>query len=329
VQATLTTVNDSNQPSQSDSEAEISAAVNIDGYDNNNNPPIIINTINDNNIDISNNNSTSPPSTPSTTTSQPQSFDSTIFNNTVPSDKDCMPAILIDTVIIDSNQASQSETKSSDVNIDDHNDVNMYDDNATDINNNNNNNSNNNKWTSIHLTRSSAIPTHPFFTSLPKRSGYRARHLVECYLPTASMCSCQRFPMLSHQLPSSTTYSATTTIPDELDHLCISCIKEFCISGPAVSVLKRYWTRELEAVHAAYYERFYTEEELEDIKETEHVEYRIEKTLDKAILLCKKHGYERIGWKSRYTEEELKRLYAKWGWKRKYTKEEEEYLGRT
>jgi hypothetical protein len=195
------------------------------------------------------------------------------------------------TAAVDDSKTSQLQAKMNDNSIDNEHD-----------NNDINNNSNNNKWTHTSIrTRSTITPTDPFFTSLPTRPGYRARHLSQCYLPTAPMCECQRFPILSHQLPSSSTYSTITSLPQELDHLCLCCIRLFC-NNKADGVLKSYWTRDLEAVHAAYYEGFYTSTELENIaQDSEDIDYIMQETLDKAIVLCvNKHGYKLKGWVGRY-----------------------------
>jgi hypothetical protein len=110
------------------------------------------------------------------------------------------------------------------------------------------------------------------------------------------MCQCQRFPVLSHQLSSSSSYSATINLPHGLDHLCLPCIREFCLYG-AKSVLSSYWTRELEATFSAYYEGFYTDSELDGIANTYvtpgEYERRLEQTMIKLEPLLIKHGYTR------------------------------------
>jgi hypothetical protein len=82
------------------------------------------------------------------------------------------------------------------------------------------------------------------------------------------VCSCQRFPVHASKLPP-TSDSSSSTLDPALSHLCLVCARFFTSRDFACGKLSRLWSRAFENEWAAYYKRFYTQDEEDDFRSVE------------------------------------------------------------
>jgi hypothetical protein len=78
--------------------------------------------------------------------------------------------------------------------------------------------------------------------------------------------------------------------------MCLSCIAAVCESI-ADSVLSPYWNKRLQAHWAAYYDNFYTDEEIKEIDDAipdEEYVARLEETMDRIAPLLQAKGFVHV-----------------------------------
>jgi hypothetical protein len=80
-----------------------------------------------------------------------------------------------------------------------------------------------------------------------------------------------RFPVHASKLPP-TSGSSSSTLHPALSHLCLVCARFFTGKEFARGKLDRLWNRISENERAAYYKRFYTQDEEDEFRSVEHPE---------------------------------------------------------
>jgi hypothetical protein len=76
------------------------------------------------------------------------------------------------------------------------------------------------------------------------------------------MCRCLRFPIFAKSVGKHHRVKAPF-----FNHLCLDCILEWCLRYPDVPLWNTFWSKTLGTLRLTYYAGFYSEKELEVIRE--------------------------------------------------------------
>jgi hypothetical protein len=118
-------------------------------------------------------------------------------------------------------------------------------------------------------TRSTAVPTHPFFVNVQTRTGKAAKHFRKMFLPTAAMCECNLYPVYLQQLPSNAP-APDRPLPLPFRSLCLGCITRIYsdFTQPsytdrtiAAGFLNRFVSKSMLDTFSVCYLDYYTDDE--------------------------------------------------------------------